>query len=683
MFPYGVLLCLAFLYSLFPKVALIMSHNLYLVRCIRTISDQYLAPKQSMVVAWPSNIFLYPNLSTSKLTFARGIDLKDLSFTAHQIETLSSVEDLFQELSRWELIVNANTHKPSQRSVNVHGSYIILTANDTVLRGQLHNLAVSSSWNPRARFVVALLNCYSRPPRMAQRVIAELWKHRIVNAIALVCSKEGKEVPVLNVYTWFPYQSPERCTRVQDVALLDTWVQTGNGYFVTNNHLFPQKINRNLHGCPIRIITEPTAFAVEDPEYLFINRSRLPVVVYRGGWEIRLLNIISQTMNMTEDYLLPIADFWNLTDYKGDVAGFTRELLNDRADVAVGLVVVRDSLPLDSTKPYHWGQLSWYVPCGSRYPRWMSVSRIFSCGVWVSVMMSVVVSVPIMTLVARIAGDSLYRSASNTLSNTWAAIVSVSLSAMPRTWPLRCFFMSWVCYSLAVDTVFQTYLTSFLIDPGVMPHARNVEELARSEMKLGFSSMDSVFYEDKTDTQSRKIMAKKVACGPGDTCFIWAKRYKNLSILISDIIYKFQSSLNRSLDTNSNLLCEIEDGVVERGSIVMVLPKGSSLLDSVNDIILHVVEGGIFGEWVKMTDHMQMVKTKAFFPRGLSDEYYELSLAHLQSAFYLLLCGYGLAFIIFVIEAVSKYCGTFAQSKICGARETAVATKRFSNNARF
>lgn len=534
-------------------------------------------------------------------------------------------------------------------------SYIILTASDALLRTQLQHLAGSSSWNPRARFVVALLNSYRHPQLTVQRLFEELWKHRIVNAIALVSSKEGKVVPVVDVYTWFPYQGAGRCTRVQNVTLLDTWVETGNGYFIRNRHLFPQKIRNNLHGCPIRIITEPTAFAVEDPEYLFINRSRVPTIVYRGGWEIRLLNVISQAMNMTEDFLLPIGDFWNLTDCKGGIAGFTRELLSDRADVSVGLVVVRDSLPLDSTKPYHWGQLSWYVPCGNRYPRWMSISRMFSYGVWASVLMSVVVSIPIMTFLARVADDSVYKSVSSTLSSMWAAIVSVSLSSMPRKWPLRCFFMSWICYSLAVDTVFQTYLTSFLIDPGVMPHPKNMEELARSDMKLGFSPMDSVFYEDKADSQSRQIMAKRVECWAADICFIWAKKYKNISILISDTLYKFQSSVRRSPDTNSNLLCEIEDGIVERGSIVMVLPKGSPLLDRINDIILHVVGGGIFGEWVKMTHHMRMLKTEASIPHGLSDEYYELSLEHLQSAFFLLQSGYCLSFLTFVIEAISKY----------------------------
>jgi hypothetical protein len=157
---------------------------------------------------------------------------------------------------------------------------------------------------------------------------------------------------------------------------------------------------------------------------------------------------------------------------------------------------------------------------------------------------------------------------------------------------------------------------------------------------------------NRTDYQARQIMAKKVECLDEDACYIWAKKYQNLSILTSDLLYKFQTSQIPSYDTSSNSLCQIEDGVVEHGPIVMVLPKDSVLLDRINDIILHVVEAGVFGEWVAMTDHMQMVKERSFFPGGLFDEYYKLSLEHLQSAFYLLLFGYCLSFVIFVTEHI-------------------------------
>jgi len=658
------LFCLAQLFGLLPNVIPSALDVLHLVRCLRTISEQYLPETQTLAVVWTENFLLYHN-NTTGMTLSSEFDGQDCRCMMYEdekdplnklINMNTLVDLLFSELSRWTIVVFGNTSERNTVTYDVCGSYIILTTSVTVLQNQLQRLSNSSYWNPRGRFVVALLNSFYDPPLMAQLLLKELRKHEIANSVALVPNEEGEHIPGFNSYTWYPYQSTRQCIEVKNVTLLDTWVKKGNGYFLKKTHLFPQKISKNLHGCPLRIVTRETIFTVTHPYLVFLGRCNITKLMYKDGWEVKLLNIITKTMNMTLHYLDPVDDFWDLTDSKGNYAGFTRELLNDRADVSLGLLIVRVPLPvvLVPTRPYHWGQLSWYVPCGSRFPRWMSISRMFYGSVWVLLVMSVVLSMPVITFLARFSDDSHYKTASNTFFSTWASILSVSVPAMPRTWPLRCFFMSWICYSLAVGTVFQTYLTSFLIDPGIMPHPRNLEELARSDMKLGFAYKDEVFYQDRTDSQARHILAKKVECSASDTCYIWAKEYKNLSILTSDLLYKFQSSKIPSYNTSSNSLCQIEDGVVERGQIVMVLPKGSALLDRINDIIFHVVEAGVFGEWVKMTDHMQMVKEKAFFPGGLSDEYYKLSLEHLQSAFYLLLFGHCLSFVIFVTEHIGK-----------------------------
>ena len=659
------LFCLAQLFGLLPRVIPSTLDDLHWVRCLRTISEQYLPETQTLAVVWTQNYLLCHNSTTSGMVPASEFDGQDCRYTMYESEggplnelmNISILVDiLFSELSRWTIVVFGNTGERNTITYDVCGSYIILTTSVTVLQNQLQHLSNSSDWNPRGRFVVALLNSFYDPPLMAQWLLKELWKHKITNSVVLVSNEEGERIPALNAYTWYPYKSTRQCIEVKNVTLLDTWVKKGNGYFLKKTHLFPQKISKNLHGCPLRIVTRETIFTVTDPYTVFLSQCNITKLVYKDGWEVKLLNVITKTMNMTLHYLDPIDDFLDLTDNEGNFAGFTRELLNDRADVSLGLIVVRQPLPVVvvPTRPHHWGQLSWYVPCGSRYPRWMSISRMFSGSVWVLLMTSVVLSVPVITFLARFSNDSHYKTESNTFFSTWASILSVSVPAMPRTWPLRCFFMSWICYSLAVGTVFQTYLTSFLIDPGIMPHPRNLEELARSDMKLGFSYKDEVFYQDRADSLACHILAKKVDCSASDTCYIWAKKYKNLSILTSDLLYKFQSSKNPSYDISSNSFCQIEDGVVERGPIVMVLPKGSALLDRINDIILHVVEAGVFGEWVKMTDHIQMVKEKTFFPGGLSDEYYRLSLEHLQSAFYLLLFGYCLSFILFVTEHVGN-----------------------------
>ena len=58
----------------------------------------------------------------------------------------------------------------------------------------------------------------------------------------------------LGVYTWFPYQSSDRCTEVNDISLLDSWVISAQGHFTKNTELFPRKISNNLNRCPMKAV---------------------------------------------------------------------------------------------------------------------------------------------------------------------------------------------------------------------------------------------------------------------------------------------------------------------------------------------------------------------------------------------------------------------------------------------
>jgi len=58
----------------------------------------------------------------------------------------------------------------------------------------------------------------------------------------------------LVVYTWFPYQSSDRCTEVNDITLLDSWVISAQGHFTKNTNLFQRKVNNKLNGYPTRTL---------------------------------------------------------------------------------------------------------------------------------------------------------------------------------------------------------------------------------------------------------------------------------------------------------------------------------------------------------------------------------------------------------------------------------------------
>jgi hypothetical protein len=140
------------------------------------------------------------------------------------------------------------------------------------VKSQLKRLSSYPEWNPRARFVVTVMNiCFKyNAEELSQRILVELWKRKILNAIVLIpltntSPSEGAtgnrtrtdglviQVPTLGMYTWFPYRGPDRCSVVDEAVILDMWLMGGEGKFVRNSSLFPRNVIDNFHGCELRI----------------------------------------------------------------------------------------------------------------------------------------------------------------------------------------------------------------------------------------------------------------------------------------------------------------------------------------------------------------------------------------------------------------------------------------------
>jgi hypothetical protein len=85
-----------------------------------------------------------------------------------------------------------------------------------------------------------------------------------------------------------------------------------------------------------------------------------------------------------------------------------------------------------------------------------------------------------------------YNDISSVAVNIFAVLVSVS--TQPRSSPLRLFFFCWLCYSVAISTVFQAYLTTFLIEPGYLEPIKTVEEMLNYEKEFGFVDWNVHFF---------------------------------------------------------------------------------------------------------------------------------------------------------------------------------------------
>jgi hypothetical protein len=178
--------------------------------------------------------------------------------------------------SFWPVVVavDVNISIPNRTGfINRDGSYIILMPDGNIksLKAEISGLALeefklTQLCNSEARFVVAGANEFSLSQQTD--VFHFLSKLRIYKCIIVspqhdVTDKEytkPKNVNdidtgmILGVYTWFPYQSSDRCTEVNEITLIDSWVISVQGHFTKNTDLFPIKIRKRLNECPMKAV---------------------------------------------------------------------------------------------------------------------------------------------------------------------------------------------------------------------------------------------------------------------------------------------------------------------------------------------------------------------------------------------------------------------------------------------
>jgi hypothetical protein len=106
---------------------------------------------------------------------------------------------------------------------------------------------------------------------------------------------------------------------------------------------------------------------------------------------------------------------------------------------------------------------------------------------------------------------------------------------MPRTPSLRSLFVAWVCFSVSFSTVFQAFLTTFLIDSGYKTPIQNMDELFASDIKFSFEKFHRHIFKIGDETKTFTIFRNSVDFPSFDVCLEWAKYQKNLSIIFPDI----------------------------------------------------------------------------------------------------------------------------------------------------
>jgi hypothetical protein len=198
--------------------------------------------------------------------------------------------------------------------------------------------------------------------------------------------------------------------------------------------------------------------------------------------------------------------------------------------------------------------------------------------------------------------------------------------------------------------VFQAYLTTFLIEPGYEEPIKTVEQMLNSEMNFGFRGIYKILFSDTSDNLDSAIFKNAVECPDEITCFMWASIYHNISTVLDGLNIEFYSGKKNWTDENNrHLLCELEDGAVRTLDYAILVRYRSPFYEFINDVISHIVEGGIFMHIKEREFQKSDNETEINFTAS-DDSYFVFGVSHLLTAFYLLMLGYVLAVACFVTE---------------------------------
>jgi hypothetical protein len=622
-----------------------------MMMCITNISDTYFEAGSVVVISLPCDSNFSPIVTPWDSSQPEQITRHDLH--SQNINT-SEATFLLRHLHRrmkWSVVTSQGS--AVKQHYHKWHNYILWTS-DSVGKQLEFLKSFGQFWNPRGRFVVVLNEIGSNPRQQARAVLKELRNKKILNVIILVPA--SGEDRTLDIYSWFPYKSPTgKCGQIRTVVLVDQWIVHKSGYFTRNAFLFPTKIPHDFGKCPLTVTT------FHFPPFTIAGNQKN---TYEGGFEIRLLEFMAGTMNMSIVYTASPPELWGQKLGNGSWTGMDGHLTLGRADIGVGGAVLTQGEVADLDFTVSHGSLSfkWVVPCAKPFPRWKSVIRVYSLATWLSITITILLAAIVLVCLARYVDQelTLYKNLTGCLLCSWAVMLSVSAASVPRSGYVRSFFILWVWYSLAINTLFQVYVTSYLVDPGLQKQIQSVQEVLDSGFQHGFHPDLNVFFLDETDELLTKIAEHSKPCDNIEACTQRVAQRGDFVTISNHNRIQYLNSNKTLANNGKSLLCTFGDKVIQNFKTFYV-PRGSPLLHHFNRAIAVAVQAGLVEHWFESELVASKIKAASIKKISLLDDYSVFVLTYLQPAFYLLVLGYCLASFVFVVELLCY--STFSHSK--------------------
>ena len=223
---------------------------------------------------------------------------------------------------------------------------------------------------------------------------------------------------------------------------------------------------------------------------------------------------------------------------------------------------------------------------------------------------------------------------------------------MPETTKVRMFFFLWLCYSLIMSTLFQSFFTSFLIEPGLEKQISTMEELMNKSWVKFVKS--SVLFGFVIAERAGSLLELTVKLNSSEKSIEEFFKTNNSAVIASDLDMKVKIPAHYfKCLSRCSFVC-----FGQSGYSVDFLPS-SHYFEAFNSKVLQCFEAGLF---IHLEDNFAFLNLDSIRDitqlehkvnvHDIADTYFKLNVQHLNIVFYILICGYIFSFIVFIAEII-------------------------------
>ncbi|KAJ9577217.1 hypothetical protein L9F63_006191 [Diploptera punctata] len=365
-----------------------------------------------------------------------------------------------------------------------------------------------------------------------------------------------------------------------------------------------------------------------------------------------MLKLFAQKYNITIIFLEPKHDFTFGTFL--DLAASIKEGI---AEFALGIVPYIDFILTlgDCSVPYNTDHFLLQIPCPQPVSRVKRVISIFTISTW-SLLGFVFLSSSVIFWILSTIQNAIGKKETTHFNNLmacfysgWAILFGVSVPKMPKSSSVRCFFIFYVCYCLAVCVILQVFFTTFLVEPGYGKTFESIEQIINSNIIYGYVAMMDILSQF-LGGDLHKAFEFREECPDFLNCTLRVM-FKGDMVLANGYKFAYFSALSHGVYDVSKVACFLMDLFTIQLSIF--IHKGNPILYKLDKHVRLCTEIGIPEKFWSQTKHSYLLQAIGNYDE--SEMYFVFTLNHLLPVFLLFIICCFFSFVVLLIEcAISK-----------------------------